>query len=93
MFLSEHIMDPGVPIALRMSAFLLLGVVRIYAKKVDYLYHDCNVVRTSFYKDSVRASNTVPEDARQAPFESITMPETFQLDALNLDLDFTDYNG
>ncbi|GAU43219.1 hypothetical protein TSUD_301060 [Trifolium subterraneum] len=82
----QHIMDPGVPIALRMSAHLLLGVVRIYSKKVDYLLNDCNAVRTGLYKvfPSV-PNNTLPEDARQAPVHSITMPATFDLDMLEVD--------
>lgn len=32
------------PMALRMSGHLLLGVVRIYQKKANYLEHDCNDV-------------------------------------------------
>jgi cohesin complex subunit SCC1 len=93
MFLSEHILDPGVPIALRMSAHLLLGVVRIYSKKVDYLLSDCNAVRTVLYKvfPSV-PNNTLPEDARQAPVHSITMPATFDLDMLDVDYEI-DING
>lgn len=89
----QHIMDPGVPIALRMSAHLLLGVVRIYSKKVDYLLNDCNLVRTVLYKVFASVSNnTLPEDARQAPVHTITMPATFDLDALNLGYEI-DFNG
>ncbi|KAK2443730.1 hypothetical protein P8452_21894 [Trifolium repens] len=89
----QHILDPGVPIALRMSAHLLLGVVRIYSKKVDYLLSDCNAVRTVLYKvfPSV-PNNTLPEDARQAPVHSITMPATFDLDMLDVDCEI-DING
>lgn len=85
-------MDPGVPIALRMSGHLLLGVVRIYSKKVDYLFHDCNVVLTGLSKAFASIQLTLPEDARQAPFQSITLPDTFDLDAVNLD-DEPDHNG
>lgn len=93
MLLVEHIMDPGVPIALRMSAHLLLGVVRIYSKKVDYLLNDCNLVRTVLYKVFASVSNNIlPEDARQAPVHTITMPATFDLDALNLGYEI-DFNG
>ena len=35
-------MNPEVPLALRLSGQLLLGVVNIYKKKVLYLYEDCN---------------------------------------------------
>ncbi|KAK7257360.1 hypothetical protein RIF29_31281 [Crotalaria pallida] len=88
----QHIMDPGVPIALRMSGHLLLGVVRIYSKKVDYLFHDCNVVLTVLSKAFASIQLTLPEGARQAPVQSITLPNTFDLDALNLD-DAIDHNG
>lgn len=37
----ESIVNPTVPLALRMSSHLLLGVVRIYSRKVKYLMHDC----------------------------------------------------
>eukprot|EP00529_Nitzschia_sp_RCC80_P016279 CAMPEP_0113494326 /NCGR_PEP_ID=MMETSP0014_2-20120614/29048_1 /TAXON_ID=2857 /ORGANISM="Nitzschia sp." /LENGTH=673 /DNA_ID=CAMNT_0000388213 /DNA_START=238 /DNA_END=2259 /DNA_ORIENTATION=- /assembly_acc=CAM_ASM_000159 len=36
------IMNPTVPLALRLSGHLLLGVVRIYSRKVKYVLHDCN---------------------------------------------------
>ncbi|KAI4333173.1 hypothetical protein L6164_018011 [Bauhinia variegata] len=81
----DRIMFPEVPIALRMSGHLLLGVVRIYSKKVDYLFQDCNVVLTGLTKAFASIQLTLPEDARKAPFESITLPKTFDLDALDLD--------
>ncbi|XP_015971537.1 sister chromatid cohesion 1 protein 3 [Arachis duranensis] len=88
----EHIMDPGAPVALRLSGHLLLGIVRIYSKKVDYLVHDCSVVLTSLNKAFASIQLNLPEDARQAPVQSITLPETFDLDAVNLD-DEPDHNG
>jgi len=36
----ESIVNPTVPLALRVSGHLLLGVVRIYSRKVKYLMHD-----------------------------------------------------
>ncbi|KAL3665645.1 hypothetical protein V7S43_009081 [Phytophthora oleae] len=38
----QSIMNPQVPLALRVSGHLLLGVVRIYSRKVKYLYSDCS---------------------------------------------------
>ena len=35
------IMNPTVPLALRLSGHLLLGVVRIYSRKVKYVLNDC----------------------------------------------------
>ncbi|GKV46848.1 hypothetical protein SLEP1_g53809 [Rubroshorea leprosula] len=63
----ERIMYPDIPIALRMSDHLLLGVV-FDAKKVD-----------------------LPDNENQAPVHAITLPETFNLDALELDDDDTYY--
>nr|ABR18449.1 unknown [Picea sitchensis] len=38
----DSILFPEVPIALRLSSHLLLGVVRIYSRKVNYLFNDCS---------------------------------------------------
>lgn len=85
MVLSDRIMFPEVPIALRMSGHLLLGVVRIYSKKVDYLFQDCNVVLNVLRKAFASIDLNLPEDARQAPVQSITLPDKFDLDTLELD--------
>jgi cohesin complex subunit SCC1 len=37
----ESIVNPSVPLALRVSGHLLLGVVRIYSRKVKYVLTDC----------------------------------------------------
>ncbi|KAG8087032.1 hypothetical protein GUJ93_ZPchr0010g9022 [Zizania palustris] len=82
---AECIMFPEVPIALRLSGHLLLGLVRIYSWKVNYLFQDCNrmlsTIRTAFASVQV----DLPVDADRAPFESITLPDTFNLDDLILD--------
>ena len=85
-------MFPEVPIALRMSGHLLLGVVRIYSKKVDYLHQDCTVVLTGLSKAFASMQLNLPEELRQAPVQSITLPETFDLDAQNFD-DAMAYEG
>lgn len=38
----DSIVNPQVPLALRVSGHLLLGVVRIYSRKVKYLFADCS---------------------------------------------------
>ncbi|XP_058073498.1 sister chromatid cohesion 1 protein 3-like [Magnolia sinica] len=81
----DRIMFPEVPIALRLSGHLLLGVVRIYSKKVDYLYHDCNEVLTHLRAAFASIQVNLPEDANHASFHSVTLPETFELDILDLD--------
>eukprot|EP00934_Nitzschia_sp_Nitz4_P003024 Nitzschia sp. Nitz4//scaffold118_size93875//32556//34604//NITZ4_004784-RA/size93875-processed-gene-0.59-mRNA-1//-1//CDS//3329533712//3014//frame0 len=37
----DTIVHPTAPLALRMSGYLLLGVVRIYSRKVKYVLNDC----------------------------------------------------
>lgn len=37
----DNIVNPAVPLALRVSGHLLLGVVRIYSRKVKYVLNDC----------------------------------------------------
>nr|GEU67107.1 putative reverse transcriptase domain-containing protein [Tanacetum cinerariifolium] len=81
----EQIMNPQVPIALRMSGHLLLGVVRIYSKKVEYLQHDYNVLSIDISKAYAYADINLPQDANQARFESITLPDNFALDLMNID--------
>nr|GMD71792.1 sister chromatid cohesion 1 protein 3 [Ipomoea batatas] len=97
----ECIMFPEVPIALRMSGHLLLGVVRIYSKQVDYFFQDCNYLELRLKKALLPTSVNLPEGATydivtnvnlpegatQATYNSITLPETFQLDALQSDYD------
>ncbi|CAN6449175.1 unnamed protein product [Victoria cruziana] len=80
------IKDPiEIPIALRISGYLLVGVARIYSKKVDYLYDDCNEVLAKLRNswDSIRVS--LPEQTSVAPFHCITLPDKFELDTLDLE--------
>lgn len=85
LYISDRIMFPEVPIALRMSGHLLLGVVRIYSKKVDYLFHDCNVILFGLRKAFSTVTVNLPEDATYAPVHTVTLPQKFDLDALDLD--------
>jgi hypothetical protein len=42
---ADAILQDGEPIALRLSGQLMLGVVRIYSRKVQYLFDDCKETR------------------------------------------------
>ena len=57
----ESIVHPAVPLALRVSGHLLLGVVRIYSKKVQYLWQDCHQamvqIQMAFIPQSSKAIN------------------------------------
>uniref|UniRef100_A0A6N2MNS0 Rad21/Rec8-like protein N-terminal domain-containing protein n=1 Tax=Salix viminalis TaxID=40686 RepID=A0A6N2MNS0_SALVM len=88
----DRIMFPEVPIALRMSSHLLLGVVRIYKKKVDYLFQDCTVVLVGLNKAFTTIEVNLPENATTATFESITLPPTLSLDGFDMS-DYLDPEG
>ncbi|CAN6898869.1 unnamed protein product [Brassica oleracea] len=83
----DLIMFPEAPLALRLSGHLLLGVVRIYSKQVDYLFRDCALFTTWLSKSFVSTQVDLPEDARQAPVESVTLPQALNLDDFQLDDD------
>ncbi|XP_042485440.1 sister chromatid cohesion 1 protein 3-like isoform X1 [Macadamia integrifolia] len=85
----DCIMFPEVPIALRLSAHLLLGVVVIYSKKVEYLWRDSNTIWRTINTVFGTGDVNLPEDATHAPFYAVTLPETFELDAWNLDAEFS----
>lgn len=76
---------PDVPIALRLSGHLLIGIVRIYSWKVNHLYSDCNKLVTDIRKAFASVPVDLSIEADHAPFESVTLPETFDLNALELD--------
>jgi len=84
-------MDPGVPIALRMSANLLLGVVRIYSKKVDYVVQDCVDAMMGLLR-TIASARSQQEVVGTAAFQSVTLPQNFDLDAQNIDYEI-DYTG
>lgn len=70
----------------RILAYLLLGVVRIYSKKVEYLFHDCHgvVAKLSNFKVGERKGASI--GGMHAPHYSITFPKRFELDAFDLEV-------
>ncbi|KAK4802315.1 hypothetical protein SAY86_000518 [Trapa natans] len=80
----DSIIFPDAPIALRLSSHLLLGVVRIYSRKVGYLFDDCSDALLKI-KQAFRSSVVdLPPEESTAPYHSITLPETFDLDDFEL---------
>ena len=69
---ANAVANPEIPIALRISGHLLLGICRIYSRKVKYLLQDCNdalvKIKLSFRPGAVDAEKAVA--ARQ----QITIP-------------------
>ncbi|KAL6504020.1 hypothetical protein OROGR_025943 [Orobanche gracilis] len=80
----DSILSPDVPIALRLSSHLLLGVVRIYSRKVTYLFDDCSEALLKVKQAFRSAAVDLPPEEARAPYHSITLPETFDLDDFEL---------
>ncbi|KAL1542569.1 sister chromatid cohesion 1 protein 4-like isoform X1 [Salvia divinorum] len=80
----DSILSPDVPIALRLSSHLLLGVVRIYSRKVNYLFDDCSEALLNVKQAFRSAAVDLPPEQSKAPYHSITLPETFDLDDFEL---------
>nr|POF20152.1 isoform 2 of sister chromatid cohesion 1 protein 2 [Quercus suber] len=70
----------------RVLAYLLLGVVRIFSKKVEYLFDDCHkvLIKINDFVVSTKANEHVENFC--APYFSITLPERFELDAFDLEI-------
>ncbi|GJN12752.1 hypothetical protein PR202_ga31059 [Eleusine coracana subsp. coracana] len=82
--LADSIIFPDVPIALRLSSHLMLGVVRIYSRKVNYLFHDCSEALLKIKQAFRSTAVDLPPEESTAPYHSITLPETFHLDDFEL---------
>ncbi|KAJ4837210.1 hypothetical protein Tsubulata_040033 [Turnera subulata] len=80
----DSILFPDVPIALRLSSHLLLGVVRIYSRKVNYLFDDCSEALLKIKQAFRSTAVDLPPEESHAPYHSITLPETFDLDDFEL---------
>ena len=67
----------------RVLAALLLGLVRIYSKKVEYLGHDCNELLLKINKFKINTKSKGPMETLCA---TITIPKRFELDAFDLEV-------
>ncbi|XP_058102255.1 sister chromatid cohesion 1 protein 2-like isoform X2 [Magnolia sinica] len=72
-------------LAFRVLGFLLIGVVRIYSKKVEYLYHDCNEALIRIRDPFISGKIGLSKEAQHTSYFPITLPESFELDAFNLE--------
>ncbi|KAK9108435.1 hypothetical protein Syun_024446 [Stephania yunnanensis] len=75
-----------VTVTYRVLGYLLLGVVRIYSKKVEYLYHDCTEFLANINTSTLSKKDKRRDKAMCASYTSITLPERFELDAFDLDI-------
>ncbi|KAI3715066.1 hypothetical protein L6452_22032 [Arctium lappa] len=72
------------PIALLLSIHLLLGVVRIYSRKVNYLFDDCSKTLLKVKQAFCSTAVDLPPEESTTPYHSITLPEAFDLDDFEL---------
>jgi hypothetical protein len=75
-------------LALRTSGHLLLGVCRIYSRKVKYLLADCNEAFVKIKLAFRPGLIDLPKEKQQANAEAITLPEKFP----ELYVNFADIN-
>ncbi|CAL6403155.1 unnamed protein product [Bathycoccus prasinos] len=76
----QTIINPDAPIALRTSGQLMLGVVKVYDRKMNYLFHDCSEAlakaKQVFRRDTQGQVDLDPESAI-AEERTITLPENY----------------
>jgi cohesin complex subunit SCC1 len=60
----SDIMNPSVPLALRLSGHLLLGVVRIYSRKVKYVLNDCTEAMLKLQMAFTNANNNTGSSSK-----------------------------
>uniref|UniRef100_A0A803L5W9 Sister chromatid cohesion 1 protein 2 n=1 Tax=Chenopodium quinoa TaxID=63459 RepID=A0A803L5W9_CHEQI len=82
----DKIVLEGLPsVTYRILAYLLLGIVRIYSKKVEYLFNDCHETVSDINRFSVGKKVVSFRDiVRSSP--SITLPERYELDTFQLEV-------
>ncbi|GLD95922.1 hypothetical protein PINS_up004600 [Pythium insidiosum] len=86
----DSIVNPQVPLALRVSGHLLLGVVRIYSRKVKYLFSDCSEALVKIKLAFRPGVVDLPENHQQASTHTINVANfgefeaelTYSIDAL-----------
>ncbi|XP_024021421.1 sister chromatid cohesion 1 protein 1 [Morus notabilis] len=83
----EEILNPSVPMALRLSGILMGGVVIVYEQKVKLLHDDVNrfliEINNAWKVKASPDSTLLPRGKSQAKKEAVTLPD-------NQDVDFGD---
>ncbi|EEH53827.1 uncharacterized protein MICPUCDRAFT_21167, partial [Micromonas pusilla CCMP1545] len=73
----QSIVNPEAPLALRLSGQLMLGVVRIYNRKVSYLFQDCSEALVKIKGAFAKERADLPEGGAVAVHNVITLPENY----------------
>eukprot|EP00242_Pyramimonas_sp_CCMP2087_P015196 CAMPEP_0198222154 /NCGR_PEP_ID=MMETSP1445-20131203/86820_1 /TAXON_ID=36898 /ORGANISM="Pyramimonas sp., Strain CCMP2087" /LENGTH=390 /DNA_ID=CAMNT_0043900555 /DNA_START=157 /DNA_END=1326 /DNA_ORIENTATION=+ len=76
----DTILQPQMPLALRLSGQLLLGVVRIYSRQVGYLFTDCSeaLVKVKQVMRPGVGMVDLPAEASTASFSAVTLPDNYE---------------
>ncbi|CAM9145063.1 unnamed protein product [Chrysoparadoxa australica] len=82
----DSVINPTVPLALRVSGHLLLGIVRIYSRKVKYLMSDCSEALVKIKMAFRPGVVDLPTGASEAPASAINVQGFGEFD-ISLDLD------
>ncbi|CAH9092247.1 unnamed protein product [Cuscuta epithymum] len=82
--IDKILLDEVPVVTYRVLGHLLVGIVRIYSKKVEYLFHDCHKVLAEFGDFSNGKSPKPMSSAAHSSHCSISIPESFELDAFEL---------
>ncbi|KAL0485878.1 hypothetical protein AKO1_002135, partial [Acrasis kona] len=87
----DNIVEPVVPISLRTSGHLMLGVVKIYSRKVRFILKECKEVETRIKLQIVPETKVdLAENRNTAPVNTITLPDrTNEIDLMMPDIDLT----
>jgi len=69
-------------VSYRVLGYLLVGIIRIFSKKVEYVLEDCNEVLIKINKFVVNKEGIVRVETLRMP---VTIPDRLELDVFELD--------
>ncbi|CAM8967122.1 unnamed protein product [Rhodiola kirilowii] len=75
----EEILNPTVPMALRLSGILMGGVVIVYERKVKLLYGEVEI-NEAWKVKGVQDPTALPKGKVKAKFDAVTLPENQNTD-------------
>ncbi|KAK6932975.1 Rad21/Rec8-like protein, N-terminal [Dillenia turbinata] len=78
----EQILNPSVPMALRLSGILMGGVVIVYERKVKLLYDDVTrllvEINEAWKVKTISDPTLLPKGKSQAKYEAVTLPDNME---------------
>lgn len=66
-------------LALRLSGHLLLGITRIFNRKVNYLYENCETALDKLKQAYKKGNVDLPKEQAVARYEDVTLPDQYVL--------------